>query len=66
MLESLPELRRARKERKVNDDRDKTIAEQAERIRLLEDAIRKMWPIVTTHTTVAFWGPIENKLRRRK
>lgn len=62
----MPELRRARKERQVNDDRDKTIAEQAERIRLLEDAIRKMWPTVTKHTPVAFWGPIERELRRRK
>ena len=50
----------------MNDDRDKTIAEQAERIRLLEDAIKKMWPTVTKHTPVAFWGPIENELRRRK
>ena len=48
----------------MSDDRDKTIAEQAERIRLLEDAIARMWPIVTAHTTVAFWGPIENEIRK--
>ena len=30
----------------------------------LAAAIEKMWPIVTKHTTVSFWGPIENELRK--
>lgn len=50
----------------MSDERDKTIARQAERIRFLEDAIKKMWPVVTAHTPVAFWGPIENELRRKR
>lgn len=50
----------------MTGERDKMIAYQAERIRLLEDAIRKMWPVVTKHTDVAFWGPIENEIRRRR
>lgn len=50
----------------MTDIRDRKIAEQAERIRLLEDAIAKIWPIVTRHTTVAFWGPIEKEIRRKR
>lgn len=50
----------------MTDERDKIIAEQAERIRLLEEAIRKMWPIVTRHAPVTFWGPIENETRRAR
>lgn len=50
----------------MKDERDKEIEELAERIRLLERAIAKMWPVVTKHTPVSFWGPIENEIRRRK
>lgn len=31
-----------------------------ERLRAI---IAKIWPIVTKHTPVTFWGPIENELR---
>lgn len=31
-----------------------------ERLRAI---IAMMWPIVTKHTPVTFWGPIENELR---
>ena len=50
----------------MNDERDKVIAEQADRIRLLERAIDRMWPVVTKHTPVTFWGPIEREIRGRR
>ena len=34
--------------------------------RRLREIIARIWPIVTKHTAVSFWGPIERELRDRR
>lgn len=33
--------------------------------RRLREIIARVWPVVTKHTSVTFWGPIERELRER-
>lgn len=40
------------------------IAELERENERLRSAIRQMWPVVTKHTTVSFWGPIERETRK--
>ena len=35
-------------------------------VSVLRSAVEKMWPVVTRHTQVSFWGPIENELRKAR
>ena len=39
------------------------IAELERENEKLRSAIRQMWPVVTKHTPVSFWGPIEIETR---
>lgn len=47
----------------MRDRPPEEVERENERLRAI---IAEIWPIVTQHTPVTFWGPIENELRRMR
>lgn len=52
---------------RMSPDQEKQDGRAAEELRRenarLREIISAFWPIVTRHSPVSFWGPIENELR---